>query len=98
MKLPEQRRIFDYAIPTEGRSHERGLTKVDSDFKHSPEHSTLRGDKLSASKHKVAGEVFRTYSHNPIVDAHSICISDSSPHTSHLSTSMLNTDNLRDSL
>jgi hypothetical protein len=63
--LLKQRRIFDYAIPTDGRSHERGLTKVESDFKHSPEHSILWGDKLSASKQKVTGEVFRTNSHNP---------------------------------
>ncbi len=41
------------------------MTKIRSDFEHSPEPSSLWGDKLSASKNKVTGDVFRTYSHNP---------------------------------
>jgi hypothetical protein len=60
-----QQKIFNYVIPTNGQSHERGLTKVESDFVHSPEHSILWGDDLSASKQKATGDLFRTYSHNP---------------------------------
>jgi ribonuclease HI len=63
--LLKQRKLFEYAIPKKGRSHDCGLTKSVSDFEHSPAHSTLWGDKLSASKRKVDGDVFRTYSHNP---------------------------------
>jgi hypothetical protein len=60
-----QQSIFNYVIPTIGRNHECGLTKEQSDFKHSPEHSNLWGDELGASKKKVTGDLFRTYSHNP---------------------------------
>jgi hypothetical protein len=60
-----QRTFYAFVTLKKGRSHDLGLTKVESDFEHSPEHSILRGDKLSASKQKVDGDVFRTNSHNP---------------------------------
>jgi hypothetical protein len=63
--LLRQQSIFNYVIPTTGRKHERGLTKVASDFEHSPENSHPWGDELSASKSKSIGDIFRTYSHNP---------------------------------
>jgi hypothetical protein len=59
-----QRKIYEFVTLQKGRSHDLGLTKVESNFEHSPEHSILWGDKLSASKQKVDGDVFRTYSHN----------------------------------
>jgi hypothetical protein len=61
----QQQKIFNYVIPTDEQSQECVLTKVESDFVHSPEHSILWGDELSASTAKVTGELFRTYSHNP---------------------------------
>jgi hypothetical protein len=41
-----QQSIYNYSILMQVRSHERGLTKVESDFEHSPEHSILWGDRL----------------------------------------------------
>ena len=56
--------MFNYVIPEDARNHERGLTKVESDFLHSPEDSIIWGDKLLASAQNIGGDLFRTLSHN----------------------------------
>jgi hypothetical protein len=42
-----QQSLFQYVVPTSGRNHEKGLTKEESDFQHSPEHSEPCGETRS---------------------------------------------------
>ncbi len=59
-----QQTLFEYGLPTEGLHHERGLPKVQADFKESEQNSLPWGDHVISGKQAEEIGIFRIISHN----------------------------------
>ena len=59
-----QQTLFQYCVPSVGRTHERGLTKTASDFEITPTNSFPWGDQLTIGDQVDSAGLFRVLSHN----------------------------------